>query len=118
MSENNLLSIIITEARSAATANGGSIADRFKAAARVTKNHWLVTNEDARFRGAVGGVMNSYGEGTPEYERLEKEIRMIRKYGAILAAASAGLEVSPPELEKGFEPIGLLNLWREVLDDK
>jgi hypothetical protein len=109
----NCIAILITETKLAAEENGGSIVDRFKAAKEVAKSHWLVTNEDTRFRGAIGGVMMSYGEGTPEYERIEKEMRMLNQFSAMMQAAKAGLSVQAPDTEDGFEPIGLLKLWRE-----
>lgn len=113
LSVDNCLWILITEAKAAAESNGGSIVDRFKAAKQVAKSHWLVTDEDDRLSGAIVGVMGSYGRGTPEFERIEKEACLIRHLSTMMQAGAAGLSVTASDLEDGFEPVGLLKLWLE-----
>jgi len=109
----NCFMILANEAKSAAESNGGSIVDRFKEAMKVTKSHWLVIDEDSRLRGAIAGVMMSYDKGTIEYERIDKEVRMLNQFSAMIQAANVGLTVNPPDVDDDFEPIGFLNLWKE-----
>lgn len=73
---------------------------------------FMTTNEDEQFRASVGALMLSYGEGTPEFDRIQAEMRMINQLSAMLNAAQVGLTTGVPEMEEGFEPIGLMGLWR------
>lgn len=78
----------------------------------ISEACWITTNEDECFRAAVGALMLSYGQGTPEFERIEAEMQVINQLSAMFNAAEVGLSVTPPEMEEGFEPIGLLGLWQ------
>lgn len=86
---------------------------KFRAAAHVTRGHWLCTNQDEQFRAAVGAVMVDYGPNTPEFERLAVEMKSIQTLNAIFTAAQSGPSVNiTDDLPEG-EPIGLLNIWQE-----
>ena len=84
------------------------------------KDHWMVTNEDHRFRAAIGAVMEHYGTGTKEYKWLSFEIKQLSKAAALIQASQAGLVVdlehSTLEEDKpeGYETIGLVKMWKEI----
>ena len=80
----------------------------------AAKHHWMVLEPDPQLKGALNAVLRKLGEGSPDRERLETEIRMIGKFNAWLNAASAGLSVSPPEVPEGHEPFGVMALWHEA----
>lgn len=109
-----VMAIAAIEAESAANSNGGDIASRLSAAMEATVEHWLLTDENGRFRAAMAGTMASFGVGSPEHERLSKEVRALTQLSAMLVAAQADLVVEPPEAEEGFEPVGAMKLWNEV----
>lgn len=102
------LMIALTEAESAAKGET-TLIGRLKAAMRATKNHWMLTDEDGRFRAAVGAVLLLSDEETQE--RIKKELTILRT----LAAATNGVPVDfgGLHIEKG-EAIGLIGIWNEV----
>lgn len=74
---------------------------------------WMTTKEDEQFRAAVGGLILSYQEDSPERERIQTEMRQINRLSAMLQSASLGMGIGEiPEPPQGYEPIGLLALWR------
>lgn len=78
---------------------------------------WLEPDENNLFKYAVGGVMEYYGENSPEWDALKWEIHELDKFSAFIAAAKAGLEVHLPPMEEGTdkrEPLGLLDMWRKI----
>lgn len=113
--------LAIEDAKQVAGQVDGDIVARLQAAMIATKDHWLLTVEDERFRSAVGGVMAFYGEGSSEYERLKRELNNLGKFSAGLGATQAGIEVNwlsllselADEAEE-YQPLGLLNIWRGV----
>jgi len=91
-----------------------------KKAMAATRDHWMCTNEDERFRAAIGGVMLHFGEGSDEFRRLQSEMSQLNRFSAALQATQVGVAVdfgktigdlvAEQELEK---PIGLLALWKQ-----
>jgi hypothetical protein len=110
---NGVLAVVLAETTDASKDCKGDIKEKLRAAMKVAKNHWLAPDQDTAFRGAIGGVMQDYGEGSEEYESLKWEINQIKKLNAFLNAASAGLSPSFSESEEKKEPIGIMNIWRE-----
>lgn len=66
--------IAMTEAKNVVKAAEG-IEAKMKAAAKICHHHWACTDEDQQFQAAVGAVMMDYGAGSPEFERIETEMR-------------------------------------------
>ena len=92
---------------------------RLRAAMGVTRKHWFCTAEPERFKAAVAAVMQSYGQGSPEWERLGREHRLLSRFSHALEATQAGVDVGwgsvfgeLAEAERP-EPVGLLRLWNE-----
>lgn len=90
------------------------IRERFKEAAKIAVDHWLITDEDERFRCAVGAVML---DATPE-ERLiiNDEMASLRAMSAMMSGVPVDLEAlfgSDP-MERIDKFYGLLAIWKEV----
>lgn len=98
-------------------AKGDSIEDRFRSLlvpSVISEGCFLCSTDDEEFRAIVGGVMLSYGDGTPEFRRIEAEMQRMQKISAFLSAVQAGLDVSlPDKSDDEPEPIGLMKLWHE-----
>lgn len=112
-----ILMIVASEAKHAAEALGpdATIEARFNAAAKAVRNHWMAPPEDTELRGAVAGVMMTYPKESVEFRRIEKEVKAIRRFSALISAAQAGLNVGLSEDEDeddGLEPVKLMELWR------
>lgn len=116
MRNNNLIAIAMTEAASAleGLSSGASKVDKLKAAMKVTKDHWLCTNEDEQFEAAVSAVMHVEGLESDFAKQILEECTNIGKLNAFFRAAQAGLEVMPPEISAEYETLGLMRLWNEV----
>lgn len=111
----NIVMIAITEARDAvqravAVDPELSIEDRLREAFRVTRNHWIATKEDDRFKAGVGGVILAATE--EERERINHELRALQMVGAMIEGIPVNFEAAYAEAEQA-RPIGLLRIWRE-----
>jgi hypothetical protein len=78
------------------------------------KHHWMVLEPDPQLKGALNAVLTKMGDEHPDKARLETEIRLLQAMNAFLAAAQAGLSPSIPEVPEGYEPIGVVKLWKEA----
>lgn len=91
-------------------AKAESVQDKFKAAFSVAKNHWMFTDPDTQYKAGIGAVLISVGIDGEEYPRIQHELKML----STLAAAISGVSVNFPEMEEGFEVIGIQKIWEEV----
>jgi hypothetical protein len=95
---------------------GDTLTEKLKSAMKAARNHWAITDEDMRFRTAVGAVMLVYGQGSDEYDQLLAEVQALAKFNAAIRAAEAGVSVDFAALASEYEGkpvIGLLKLWDE-----
>ncbi len=86
------------------------VKERLKHAMKLARKHWLVTDEDAQFRAAVGAVVVTV---SPE----EKEIIMGELYFLkCLGAAVQGVPVNIVGIimDRPKDAYGLRGLWNEV----
>jgi hypothetical protein len=94
--------------------------ERLGVAFKAAHNHWMFTDEQDQFKGAVGAVLISLKEG-PEFEKVQKALRQLRKFSALLSALQAGIPVDTDamlkqqEEEKDETPtIPLNKMWCDV----
>lgn len=99
--------IAVTEAKAAAK-NETTLEGRLEAAMNATKDHWLLTDEDGRFRAAKGAVL-LLGEAEDK-ERIKFEIKQLRT----LSAMMSGVPIDFEKIEELKNPIGLLKVWQEI----
>lgn len=83
------------------------LVDRLRAAMRVGRDHWMITDEDERFCASVGAVLLSATDD--ERDRLGTELRALRDYSALCN----GLPIDPLRITMPEDPVGLLGLWKE-----
>lgn len=102
-----MVSIAVQSAQSV-VAKEDTLEDKLRAAMRETMHFWMTTDEDIRFRGAVGAVLLCCT--VEEKVRLEDELRVLRD----LTAMTAGVPVDPSGLKVPENPVQLLKLWKEV----
>lgn len=119
------MAIATTEALTDIKDADGSLEDIIRIAMRATKNHWMCTDENERFLSALAAVMNKYGLDSPEYARIEWEVKELDKLGRVMSAARSGdsrslIEYALHEEDNSeidqYTPIGLMGIWRS-LDD-
>lgn len=124
----NLFLILVDEVRQeleenemeSATNCRHQLFENIKLAMNVAKNHWLVTDQNIQFRGAIAGTMLFYGAESEEFKRLEWETQQLKIFGNIIEASQKGFSIAPEaiEIDNKFTPIGLLKFWREIKDQK
>lgn len=115
MGNDVLMSLVASECRQAVKACDGNLQAKLRAAMMAAKDHWMVTDREMQFKGAVAAVMAHYGKNSPECARIEAELMKIRQFNAFFAAAEAGLSPTLPEnVGEQPEPIGIMKMWREV----
>ena len=112
----NLLMIAATDAKSAveeAVAKNPSLdlEGRLRVAFGETRRHWLVTDDDTRFRAGVGGVLLATSDEA-ERQRINAEVARLNALGA----AASGIPVDLAAAFVGVDdaPIGMLGIWGEV----
>lgn len=108
--------IAMNEVKHAVTVLDG-IENRLREAMKLTRNHWMCTDEDKRFRAAIGGVMLSYGIDSPEFKRLEKEFSSLHRLNIAINAAIQGIPVDFGEMVddmKDVKQVGIMKLWKEL----
>jgi len=103
---NAVISIVCTECKSAAEKET-TVRGRLIAAFKVARNHWMATDEQEQFQGAVAAVHILSNE--EDKRRLEQELLLLRT----LNAASSGVPVAFEDLPVPTDPIGVLGLWHE-----
>lgn len=114
----NTILIAMTELQDILEGTPGGIEEKLLIAMRHTRNHWLLREEEGRFKAAVGAVMTHYGEESAEFAQLAEETRRINLMNEFLRAVQAGLNVSLPEdMDMNFVPVGLVNLWQQVREE-
>ena len=109
---NAMFSIVATEAKNACEGEP-DLTERIKKAMRAAKDHWMETNEEGQFRGALGGAMLASDDA--EQERIKASLRPLQA----LAAAASGVPVDfsrilPDDDAEIAELIPLQKLWNEV----
>lgn len=112
LSNSMLLAIQEIERKVEALPLGATVEEKLLVAMRVARHHWLVTDEEARFRAAIGAVMLHSDPETKE--RLEQEVRTLRAVGAATEGVPVDLGAVFDDLPS--EPIGLLCLWEASAD--
>jgi hypothetical protein len=80
----------------------------------AAKHHFMITEADPQFKGALNAVLVKMGDEHPDRQRLETEIGLLGKFNAFLRAAQAGLNPDIPEVPEGFEAFDLNKLWTEA----
>ncbi len=99
--------IAVTEAKQAAK-DQKTLEERLIAAMKATKDHWMLTDEDGRFRAAVGAVLLL--SEAEDRGRIESEIKQLR----ILSAMMNGVPIDFERVEKLENPIGLMKMWHKI----
>ena len=110
-----MFSIVATEAKMACE-NEPDITERIKKAMRAAKDHWMETNEDGQFRGALGGAMLASDDD--DKERIKASLLPLQA----LAAALQGVPVDigralPDDPDEVAKLLPLRKLWDEVKAD-
>jgi hypothetical protein len=111
----------IIEAESRSRMNGKTTAeDALRVAFATAKNHWMFTDEETQFRGAVGAALITLKEGA-EFERIARSVAQLSRIHAMINALHAGVPVDmeqmaadPPEEDL----IPLQKMWFEEQDSK
>lgn len=105
-----LVMIAATEAKSKVD-TAQPLPDQFRAAMNITKDFFLTTDQDVRFRGAVAAVLLANEDSEEVRTRITQEMRSLNT----LSAAMSGVPVNWDEaFDEEHEPIGILKIWKEV----
>ena len=86
--------------------------EQARAAMEVTKDFWMSTDEDVRFRGAVAALLLANKDNPEATERINTEMRALNSMGAAMSGVPVDFGAAlPPE---DFKYIGLRSLWMEI----
>jgi hypothetical protein len=102
-----VLMIAVTEAKCAAEKET-TLEGRLKAAMNKTKDFWMSTNDDLRFRAAVGAVLLLSDDS--DQERIKDEMKQLQTLSALLNGVPVNLE----EVKPLKNAIGLIKMWGDI----
>ena len=105
----NLIMLVMMEAGSAIKPDD-SLEDRCRSAMKAAKNHWMVLDEDSKFKGAVAALYEQANED--EKVRIKAEFDSLK----FLSAMLNGVPVDFDAIEPLENPVGLNKIWREVTE--
>lgn len=86
---------------------------------KAAHNHWMFTDEQDQFKGALGAVLITLKEG-PEFERLQASIKKLGQLSAVLNALQQDVPVDmeamlkTQEEEPKVEHVPLNKMWCDV----
>ena len=113
MSDEVMIGIMVTECKDI---NEPDLAERVKACMKRTYGHWMATDEDTQFRGAVAAAMVL--SETPDQERIKASLKPLQALAAMISGVPVDLDRLLQEQEQakeaGEELIPLRKLWDEV----
>ena len=115
----NTVWLVASEAKIALSPDK-SLEENLLAAMKSARNNWMAPSDDDALSGAVAATMMFYGEGTPEYERLSRDFKTLKKVNAALHAAMSGVPVDfaalvdQEEQGKADDPIKFMDLWKKA----
>ena len=89
---NSLMPVAIHEAKHAIN-DSDTIEDQIRSAMAVTRHHWLVTDEEERFKSAVGAVMMHHGPESAVFQQLAWEIQADGSVTNVQVARSSGVSL-------------------------
>lgn len=110
MSLSNSLMIAIHEIRSSLDSSK-PILENIKAAMKEAQKHWLIVDEEERFRAACGAVLLIANEDDKKI--LEKELKSLQT----MSALQSGIPVDITTVLQDVDPkqfFGLLRIWKEI----
>ena len=112
MPEQEVMVILVAADAEDAIKPGDTLEERLKAAMSAAKGHWMVTDDQLQFKGAIWAVLESCSP--EERARIESELDLLKG----LAAVQSGVPVDMPALLERtgkIDSIGLGRLWREAV---
>ncbi len=87
---------------------------KIKASMRaVIAGDWMGASDDSLFRASLAGVLTDIGKDSEDAEKLIRSFDALEQLSAFIAAASAGLDVSPPNIESD-DILPLSGWWNEI----
>lgn len=110
MTIDNLILLVSAEAGTAIDPDD-PLEDRCRAAMKAVQHHWMVTDEDRQFKGAVAAVYSASTD-PDERNRIQAELESLRDLAALMSGVPVDLGAARP-LDN---PIGLRRIWLEVTD--
>lgn len=87
---------------------------RFRKAMKAAKDHWMVTNDQDQFRGAIGAVLLSKETTDDEKERINATVQSLAALNAMISGIPVDVGAMLKRQEEGPEPLPLVKWWSEV----
>ena len=96
--------------------------NKVKASMRaVIRENWMATRDEELFRAGVGGALIDVGMDSEDGQKLERSVKALAKFSAMLTAAQAGVSVDMASVLPGDgdeQPLPLLGWWHDVKAEK
>ena len=110
---NNLLSIVAADCQGPCT-NEPDLLERIKKAMKpVANGHWMVTDDDLCFRGALAAVLLDPETTEDDKRRITFTLEQLRSIGAMMSGVPVDVERVLDNSDE-IEPVPLIKLWQET----
>jgi hypothetical protein len=100
-----------------------TIEDKLRQVFRVAKDHWMIPDDENRFKSALGAML-MHLKGGDDYDRLSRSITALGKLSATLHALKVGLPIDIEQVleqQRADNPnddlIPLNKIWHEVREE-
>ena len=97
-------------------ANEPDLDARLKKAMKAARNHWMVTDENAQFKGALAAALMETADEA-ERDRIIRSARALNRIGALISALQSGVKVDLEAMaaEKADDDLlPLRDLWAQA----
>lgn len=108
---NQTMLVLVAESAKTAAEGEPDFIERIRKCMRASYGHWMVTDEEQQFSGAVAAaLMLSEGE---DKKRMEAAIDVMKALGAAMQGVPVDMAAVMNQHE-GVEPVPLRKLWEET----
>jgi hypothetical protein len=97
-------------------ANEPDLEQRCRKAMKAAANHWMVTEDQQQFKGAIGAVLLAKETTEEEKARINATVRSLAAFNAMVSGVPVDLDAMIKNADEGPAPIPLVKWWHEVKD--
>jgi hypothetical protein len=97
-----------------ACAGEPDLEQRFRKSMKAANGHWMVTNDQEQFKGAIGGVLMAKETTEEEKERINATVRALAAINALISGVPVDMDAMVKRQEEGPEALPIVKWWHET----
>lgn len=108
-----LFQIVATECAHAC-AGEPDLEVRFRKSMKAAHNHWMATQDQDQFKGAIGGVLMAKETTDDEKARIKATVESLRAFSAMISGVPVDMDAMIEKSKNGPETLPLIAWWHEA----